>query len=487
MSGSPKYAVVALAPLLIQRESAARRRQNAARIQRERERAEERRRLAEERARRMAARREQSRAEIQRRQAELAQKRQEQQAARSAVVERERGAAAGRRLNEVVGLIARTREEVGPSPQLDDVEAELGRLRQRLGRDAAGAVEASVEELRGRVVALRPSAAAGGAGRTDHQEVLGALAERLAAVGPEGAALDEAGQRRCTELLERLRSAVAEGQGVRFEALLGTAEQAIDRHVATVRQSTAEAEERDRRAAEERDRRVAEEQQAAELAAQQEAEAAERERAHADALAEVTGRLSVVRDAVHDAVRDAADFEETELGARLSAALRAVEDALAAGYEGVADAAMSELERLLPEAEARLDEALLAYERRGALARAVQEAMSGEGLAFTGGQDQGARLILHFERPNGALYETTLSSDDHGDPMLVYTIDGEPDVSALAPEGSAAVCDRTEDLLERVHEAMGDDGFLPGQLTWEGKPPRERGNPLPSRDVRRTR
>ncbi|ARX88357.1 hypothetical protein SMD44_07844 [Streptomyces alboflavus] len=58
-------------------------------------------------------------------------------------------------------------------------------------------------------------------------------------------------------------------------------------------------------------------------------------------------------------------------------------------------------------------------------------------------------------------------------------MEGEPDVTLHASRDEP-VCDTTEALLERVHEALGgDDGFVPGELTWDGKPPGRRAKPLP--------
>lgn len=61
----------------------------------------------------------------------------------------------------------------------------------------------------------------------------------------------------------------------------------------------------------------------------------------------------------------------------------------------------------------------------------------------------------------------------------MYQVDGEPDVT-LRPEPDGAVCDRTEDLLDRVHEAIVvRDGFVPGELTWQGKPPGRQARQVP--------
>jgi hypothetical protein len=110
--------------------------------------------------------------------------------------------------------------------------------------------------------------------------------------------------------------------------------------------------------------------------------------------------------------------------------------------------------------------------------------MIGEGFAFDGGVDEGDTIVLRFERPSGSTYETTVLTETDGTPVLVYHVDGEPDVT-LRPSPEGAVCDRTEELLERVHDAIGEhDGFVPGELTWEGKPPSRQAKLLPGTEDR---
>ncbi|MEV6109598.1 hypothetical protein AB0M28_33560 [Streptomyces sp. NPDC051940] len=460
MSGSPKYTTVSYDPA---REAARRAALEA-----------ERRRRAEERARRareQAARRAALRAEQARKNAELAARRAEQDRAHAAGVRAEQGRAAARRMDAVARLLTDARRAAPDDEHLGALQEQLTALRSRTpGQE----LDAAVEELRGRVVLAAPKA---GAARTaDPGPLLDALAERLAAAGPDGAALDDTGHRRCEALLTELRDAAATGQRVRFEALLGTAEYEVDRHLATVADAVAA--------------RAAEQRRTAEREA---AEAAERERAAAveqartDALAETADRFDALHEAVRAAVSDAAGFSDDELAERLAGPLAQAERALAEGDPDTARTAVAELERVLPEAERRLDELLLAHERRIAVARAVQDAMTGEGLSFTGGDEFGNRVLLRFERPGGAVYETAVGSDEEGTPMLVYRIEGEPDISAAASAEGGAVCDTTEELLERVHGAMGRDGFTPGELHWDGKPPARGRRRRPDEGVGRTR
>lgn len=456
MSGSPMHSLVAVDPASLAISLALSAGLAAARRAREQERAEKRAALAAERARRAARRR----AETERRKAELAARRRAEREAHATAVREEHGRADTRRLDEVEQLIAQVRQDPGAgdalaSDELRQAELRLAELRARAGEGTP--LGDAIEKLRGRVVVLRPS---GGdpAGRTDQQEVLTHLERRLA--DTDGAGYDEAGRRHCAELLGRLRSMAGPGQEVSFEALLGTVEHALARHTAAVA-----------RAAEVRRRE----------------EEAEQERAQAllEALGEAADRYAVVEQAARDAARDAVELADPDLAERLEDALSAVTEALAAQRAAAALTAVTELERLLPTAEERLDDLQVAHSRRTELAKVLKEAMTGAGLAFSGGQDQGDRLVLAFARPSGATYEATVHTDTSGQSVLTYRVAGEADMS-LRPASEGAVC-APEELLDRVHQAMSEDGFRPGELTWEGKPPRRAARLLPGSDARRTR
>ncbi|KAK1185591.1 hypothetical protein B7755_050470 [Streptomyces sp. NBS 14/10] len=484
MSGSPKYSSVRVGAAYAQREAAERRRRAEQRRARERRRAAERARLAQE----AAARRERARAEAERRRAEVARKEAEVAArrtaerdARLAQARAEQSRADERGLDEVRELIAEAQRS-GARAEIGSLEGELAELRGRAARGEQ--LGDAVEELRGRVVNLRPTAA--GDHTDDSADVLAGLERRLSATGPDGAALDADGHRRCTDLLDQLRAAVGPERQVRFEALLGTVEHALARHAATVSEA---------REATVRQARAEQEREAAETARRERAEAAEaaeRERSEAAeaalelALAEAAERFDVVRPAAEGVLDTAAELGDPGLADEIGDALRAVTEALTARSATEALDAVADLEGRLPGAEDRLDELELAYQRRRDLVEALRDAMTGEGFAFEGGEDQGGSFRLHFTRPTGATYETTVATEDDGTPVLVYHVDGEPDVKLYAPQGEA-VCDTTEALLERVHEALGgDDGFVPGELTWDGKPPPGTGGQQLPRGTSRT-
>ncbi|MBE9500437.1 hypothetical protein IHE61_27985 [Streptomyces sp. GKU 257-1] len=150
-------------------------------------------------------------------------------------------------------------------------------------------------------------------------------------------------------------------------------------------------------------------------------------------------RLGVVRTSAEAVAAEARELADPDLAVRVERALHTVTGALGAQAAEDALEAVGALERLLPEAEARLDELQLAFTRRSDLAEALQDAMCGEGFTFTEGSEQGAAFVLRFERPSGARYETTVATEADGTPVLVYHVEGEPDVT-LHPAAEGAVC-----------------------------------------------
>ncbi|MFE2886356.1 hypothetical protein ACUXZZ_23505 [Streptomyces graminifolii] len=455
MSGSPKYSTVVVSVARRQEEARRRARQEADRRRREAERAATRQRLAAARA---EARR--------RRAAELAETRRAQDEKRLTGVRMAHARAAEQQLDRLDELIDTLGAGGGSGDDAARLREETDRLRTRLRDGSDAPVDEEIERLRGRAVRLR-SVSENRGDRGDPREAVRELASRLADLGPRAAADDPEGHRGCATLLDQLRTALDEGRTARFEALRGTVEHGLARHAAAIEAAAARRREVDREA-----ERAAAREKAARLAAEEE------EGLRRDSLAEAADRLDTIADAVRDAIRDAVDFARTALADELRSALAAVTGALGAERAEDAIAAVAVLEEALPRAEATLDELLLAYERRTQLARALQHAMSGAGFTFTGGADEDQGLLLRFERSNGALYSTSIASAPDGAAVLAYHVDGEADVSAVL-DGAEVACDSTEDLLDQVHEAMADDGFVPGELRWEGKPPGGRGRSLP--------
>ncbi|MFI8962606.1 hypothetical protein ACIGO8_10850 [Streptomyces sp. NPDC053493] len=477
MSGSPMYTSVGFDPGLMALGLAVRATRSAARRSREAERQREREALAAERARQLAERQARARAAAEHRRAELAQRRRVRQDAHAARLREDQGRADSRRLDEVEGLLRPLREAPDRLAELAVFEARLAELRGALGGPAAaGGLGAAVEELRGRVVTVveaTAGASAAAAARPDPYAVVRELRDRLAALGADGAALDAAGATECAELIGRLGAVAAEpGAEVGFEALLGTVEHALARHADTVA-----------RAAEQAAARAEEAEEAAARAAEEESARQEAERA---ALAEALDRFGVVEESARSAVRDAEELAAPDLAAEAGEALRAAVAALDAGAAAAALDAVAALEVLLPSVEERLDELQLAHARRTELAGVLKDAMTDAGLDFTGGEERGGSLVLSFERPSGAVYEATVETEADGGHLLTYHVDGEPDMSLRPAAEDGAVC-APEELLNLVHRALDGTGFTPGELTWDGKPPRSTARSLPGTEERRAR
>ncbi len=440
------YSAVAFDPTLILLGAALIAGLAAARRNREQGRCDERAALAAERARQ---------ADLRRRQllAEQEERRRARLAARTARSRSERGRMELRRIDEAEGLLAALRAQVGAGPpgpaELDLLVARLGELRSRAGgpEPIGGAIEA----VRSHIVTLTPSAGVH-PGQAERSRLLHAFELRYMDAGLADQPADAPGRAETGALLDRLREAAGPGHEVRFEALLGTVEHALARHEAAVAAAVAEQQR----------------QEAGRLA--QEAAQQAREEALWEALAEAGDRFGVVSRAAQDAVTDAVELGDPELAGRLEDAVRAVTDALSVRLPDAALAAVGELEALLPAAEERLDELQLAYDRRSDLAAALKEAMTDAGLAFTGGGERDGQLVLSFERPGGAVYEASVGPGEDGRPLLTYRVSGEADMSVRA-DAEGAVC-TPEELLDRVHTAVREEGFVPGELTWDGRPPR---------------
>lgn len=485
MSGSPKYSTIAVSAAYAAREARLRRERAAERRRREQERVQARARMA-------AARAAKAEAEEKRRAAVLAERRAREQAEADARGRRMQAEADARDLAQVRALLERARAVPGAAPELSGAAAELDRLASGVGGHVA--LAAAIEAVRARVVELThtPGPAAADA---DRPAQLATLAARLDSLGAEVAARDPEGRAACESLLARLRDANVPGAETRFDALLGTVEHALTRHAATAAALLSAAPANTLAASpggsaarvapgvepgHPGSALAAQDQQIPGGAASPVAEPDHPTSGPGELeLAEAADRWEVVRGDAENAVADARDLGEAGLAERLGSAVRAAGDVVA-GRDGVgALEAVELLERELAAAEERLDELQLAYTRRSDLAQALQEAMVGEGFAYSAGEDQGDAFVLHFERPTGATYETTVATEADGTPVLVYHVDGEPDI-VLTPTPGGAVCDSTEELLGHVHELLRErTDFAPGVLSWEGKPPGRIGRPLP--------
>lgn len=465
MSGSPKYTRVRVSAAQRQREqmerarrAAERRRRQAARAARQRELAARQRARAQERARRDRER------EAKQLEASL-------EDGRNAVSSRLAGISA---LIDGAGAGAGSAAARALRAELDDLQRRI-----QAGTDLAG-YERAAEALRARAVDLRRGAVSTASPVTPagRSQLISELRQRLLAVPAADVPADQGA--RCGQLITALEAAAAESAEVRFEALVGTAEQAIASLEWRAQQAAAE-------------RQPARTEPAATAPAG--AESGTGDGTGPDEgegeLADVAARLELIREAAEGAIADAAAFGETELGRMLQETLHAAVAAVSAGPAAEASARVARLEEVLPGAEATLDDSQAAHERRTDLAAALQDLLADHGMTFLGGSDEGRRFLLQFERPSGAIYTATISDADDGELTLSYAIDGEQDVPVL-PAPGAAVCDQTEGFLEAVHADLAGRGFETGELLWDGKParrrplpPGSRARPLPSSETRR--
>jgi hypothetical protein len=349
--------------------------------------------------------------------------------------------------------------------QLAGIQAELSELSRRATTDGGAELadcERAADALRVRALALR-TAAYSAAGRAGRPRVVADLRQRLALLRNIA---DPAQLMRCDEMLAKLDAAAAETQGVRFEALHGTAEHLV----ASLERKAADAAAREQRRLSGAD---------ATRAARESAIAAER-------LDHLAARLAVLGESVRLAMSDAASFGEQALHDRLAGALASAQAASTAGRADELEALVGQLAALLPEAEAQLDEAIIGYERRGDLAAALRDVLTDKGMAFVRGSEENGRFLMRFERPGGAVYTAMIDSDGSGDTTLSYAIEGEQDVPVLVSSSGDAVCDKTEAFLDAVHDELGTTGFSAGELNWRGKPPRGQARTLPRQRTRST-
>ncbi|MGA2826708.1 MAG: hypothetical protein ABSF03_11370 [Streptosporangiaceae bacterium] len=314
-------------------------------------------------------------------------------------------------------------------------EAEIRRQRDERAERAVQAERSAAQRLADAQAARQNTHPGEAPGRL---AVLARLRERLAAPGSDAARLAPARYARCTDLLAELESA-AHADGVRFEVLLGTAEH--------------------------------------EIAGYADAGTTAADAARA-ALDEAADLLGAVRAAAESALAESRAFRDSDLAARLAAALDRATAALDAAQAdpGSAAAALSAaraLAQTLAGVETRLDELTAAHERRAEFAAELKETLANHGMSFRVASDTGDRFILQFESLTGAVYTAAVDDGEDIGLQVSYAIDGEADIPVL-PEPGQVVCDQTEDFLDQVHAALAPVGYQAGELLWDGKPPARR-------------
>jgi len=83
----------------------------------------------------------------------------------------------------------------------------------------------------------------------------------------------------------------------------------------------------------------------------------------------------------------------------------------------------------------------------------------------------GSDVSLQVTRADGSVMGVSVESIEDG-VRLVYDGRAADFTVEQTADGAAAVCDRTEELLERFHSELGVQDIETGQLWWKGKPER---------------
>lgn len=375
-------------------------------------------RLAEERARRVAERH--RRAEERRRQAL------ERQRTRIA----SRRAAQDRRREETIRKVAALAARVDGAVGLTEQQRATLRTRVAEAQRAAAGADAAVAAARVRGLEHALGVAEGRAADGS------AAAQRAAAIESVGAALaavedrlrhDEPGARQVDRLLQAARQATIDAR--RFQRAHDTLLDRLDEHVAAVREAQVLAER-------------------AELEVGQAGAAL-------DAVVEEAGAAGIDLVGWPDAVRLRERIEADLASDRAESALH--------GAERLA-AAVTELEAQVEVVLDQLQAAELIMAAAVQALPAVGFRVVEDSVTQTGGN-----VAFEVARADGAVIELQIEPADGG-ARLSYAGTASDYVIEHGPDGAVARCDITEDLLERFHDELDQEGIETDDLQWEGKP-----------------
>jgi hypothetical protein len=207
----------------------------------------------------------------------------------------------------------------------------------------------------------------------------------------------------------------------------------------------------------------------------------ERARQHLENVATRRNALAAVGEQATKALEafDAVLAEAAEIGIELPGQDRAEATKerlladLSAGLTTPAAHGAAALTRAVDELESSLEEWLDKIYRTRLIVEAAAIALPRAGFqvlpeTFT---STGSDASFQVARADGSVMGVSVECIDGG-VRLVY--DGRAADFAVeqTAEGPAAVCDRTEELLERFHSELGVQDIEAGQLWWEGKPER---------------
>ncbi|WBB77769.1 AAA family ATPase [Micromonospora sp. WMMD882] len=435
MSGSPKYTIV---------DSGAARRAQAAR-----ERAERERRRREQEDRRREQERHRREQERRRREAALA-------AARQAARERVR-ASAGR-----VAALRRDASTVGLAEPADRLRSEVEAVGRAVdtATDQAGFAAAlrELDRIEQRMAGVRLTVAT--RVRTAVADRLDALAALLAEVpAAERRRADPAGAQEVEALFDAARRRVTTdptGSAARADTLAAR----LDRHLTVTYEQRARDEEQ--RAREEEQRAREEERRAAAVRA----------------VDELAARLEQVAGEARDAgVPLAQDRARGELAALTAASHAGRYDQVPAGaarLAGVIDAL-----------ETELDQAVDALVERRELLTSIVGGLADLGFAVdrdSFGESADGGLGLRAYRTDGAGFAVVVQPGPDGRAQVMYTTDAVQDELAEGQVEAGAACGSLVSMIETIGAAARRDGFVPGEIWWEGdeRPPLSGHVPPPS-------
>ncbi|MFG1917491.1 hypothetical protein [Micromonospora sp. NPDC048898] len=126
---------------------------------------------------------------------------------------------------------------------------------------------------------------------------------------------------------------------------------------------------------------------------------------------------------------------------------------------------------------AATDERLDQLDRMALIVEAASAALPAAGLRVVPNSlaERPDAVVFVAERADGSPVEMTVYAGDTDGTRLEYRTAGSDIVVENAVDGVVSRCDLTEDLLERFHAELADQGVAADGLHWEGKP----GQPRP--------
>jgi len=146
---------------------------------------------------------------------------------------------------------------------------------------------------------------------------------------------------------------------------------------------------------------------------------------------------------------------------------------LAAGTVASARRGAAALTAAVAEFETSLEEVLDSLYHCELVVEAAAEALPSVGLQVLAGSvvQTGSVVAFQVARSDGAVLDLTVESVGEG-ARVTYDGHASDYVQTRTAEGTVAVCDLTEELLERFHDQLSVHDVEAGELQWEGKPAR---------------